>query len=283
MVKIVSDANPYVLDKVDSSTEKKKITALTKKNADFIKAVIRLDSNYGDDFVSKSPAKGYDPENAKSTNKKNRGSTAYWFYEMKKNGCDFKKCVLGAIISIDSTNSTHLEAAYFEKQDGTKVSCRKGMRDIICDKCSDYKDLLQMLDQPFDAKNPDHLISLLTEKTFQIKDGKPRYNISFATKFCAYASFFLGATIKYPKYDNVVSDALPKYEKIYLNRKKKLKEYKIDHNKAKTMSDDKNYQYRLDVYDKYSKTISEILKALKSDNINLTEEEFDHIVWYSMK
>lgn len=281
MMKIVKSTNPYELDKVKTSNG---IVALTRKNADFIEAVVRLDSNYGDDMIIKKPSKGYDPEsNAQKFSKKNRGSTAYWFDEMQKPGCDFNKCVLGAIISIDITNSTHLEAAYFLDQNGNKVPCRKRMRDIICAQCSNCHELVDLLNQPFDPKNHNHLISLLTAKTISKRGGKPRYNISFATKLCAYASLFLKANNKYSKYDNIVSDALPKYEEIYLGRKKKTKEYKIEHNKLKNKSDAENYQYRLDVYANYAKTIDDILESLNTTSDSLTEEEFDHIVWYSFK
>lgn len=280
-VKIIEGANPYELDRVETSNG---VVALTRKNADFIEAVVRLDSNYGDDLIIKEPSKGYDPEsNAQKSSKKNRGSTAYWFGEMQKPNCDFSRCVLGAIISIDITNSTHLEAAYFLDQSGNKVPCRKRMRDIICSQCSNCQELVDLLNQLFEPKNHNHLISLLTAKTVSKKGGKPRYNISFATKFCAYASLFLKANNKYSKYDNIVSDALPKYEEIYLGRKKRTKEYKIEHNKLKNKSDAENYQYRLDVYANYAKTIDDILEFLNTTGVSLTKEEFDHIVWYSFK
>lgn len=81
VVKIIKDKNPYVLDAVDDPS---RMVALTRKNADFIKAVIRLDSNYGDVSVVQSPSTEFDPENgSNSSNKKNRGSVAYWFGEMK--------------------------------------------------------------------------------------------------------------------------------------------------------------------------------------------------------
>ena len=41
-MKIIRDSNPYVMDKL---VDYNNIAALTRKNADFIEAIIRLDSN----------------------------------------------------------------------------------------------------------------------------------------------------------------------------------------------------------------------------------------------
>ena len=115
------------------------------------------------------------------------------------------------------------------------------------------------------------------------KDGGARYNISFATKFCAYAAIFLESQIKYSKYDNIVSDALPTYVKVYLGETKNAREYKINEYHRRNLDDAENYQYRLDVYAKYESAISRILNELSKDSIYLSREEFDHIVWYGLK
>lgn len=272
-VKITSSENAYVLDYVAGRTDK--LPALTKKNADFIEAVVHLDSNYAKDLEINPPSNGYDPElNIESSNGKYCGSTAYWFNEMKKTNCDFKKCVLGAVIAIDSTNSTHLEAA---------ILGRKSMRDVICRNCKDWHGLVEMLNVPFDSSNHNHIISLLAVKTIAKKDGGARYNISFATKFCAYAAIFLEAQTKYSKYDNIVSGALPTYVKVYLGETKNTREYKINEYQRRKLDDTENYQYRLEVYAKYENAISRILNELSKDSVNLSREEFDHIIWYGLK
>ena len=112
------------------------------------------------------------------------------------------------------------------------------------------------------------------------KNGN-RFNISFASKFCAYASKFLNCEIEYSKYDNVVSAALPKYVEIYLNEKVKLSEYKISYNNDDSMNT--KLKRILYIYKKYSIVISKILETIKQDGIEITKEEFDHIVWYGMK
>lgn len=272
-VEIINNVSPYVLDYIAGITDK--LPALTRKNADFIEAVVHLDSNYAKDLEINPPSDRYDPElNAESSKGKYCGSTAYWFNEMKKTNCNFRKCVLGAVIAIDSTNSTHLESS---------ESGRKLMRDVICKNCNGWQELVEMLNVPFEPKNHKHIISLLTAKTTAKKDGGPRYNISFATKFCAYAAIFLNSKIKYSKYDNIVSNALPSYQKVYLNETKKTCEYEICECQTRKLDDDGKYQYRLDVYEKYGNTISKILRKLSLEGIHLSLEEFDHIVWYGLK
>jgi hypothetical protein len=271
-VEIIHSENPYVMDYV---AERLKMPALTRKNADFIEAVVRLDSNYAKDFEIHEPSENYDPEeNAESSHGKYCGSTAYWFSELMKTNCNFRKCILGAVIAIDRTNTTHLEASY----DG-----RKTMRNIICDYCNDYHDLVRMLEVPFKRDKHNHLISLLNQKTIAKKDDGARYNISFATKFCTYAAIFLDSQIRYSKYDNIVSDALPTYSKVYLGESKNAREYKINEYQRRNLDDNGNFQYRLDVYGKYESAISRILNELRADGIYLTREEFDHIVWYGLK
>lgn len=236
--------------------------------------MIYLDSNYAKDSYINDPPVGYDPKiYAESSNDKYCGSTVYWFNEMKKPNCNFRKCVLGAVIAIDSANSTHLEAA---------VSGRKTMRDIICKKCNNYLDLIDMLNTPFKLSNHKHLNALLTTKTISKKDGKVRFNISFATKFCAYAHIFLNSKIQYSKYDNIVSSELPYYSEFYFHEAKKLNEYKINDTQRRKLDEEDNFQYRFNVLD-YEKTSNRIIEKLKIDGINLTIEEFDYIVWYGLK
>ena len=113
----MTNSNPYELEYED----KIQIPALTRKNADFIKGIIKWT------YRKKNPSKGFDPENHYASKKKESCGTAeYWFEEMTKPNANFKKCVLGAIIAIDTTNKTHLEAS----NNGSKI-----MRDRICRKC----------------------------------------------------------------------------------------------------------------------------------------------------
>ena len=47
-IKVISKPDPYALDYVDGRPDK--LPALTRKNADFLEAVVRLDSNYAKDL-----------------------------------------------------------------------------------------------------------------------------------------------------------------------------------------------------------------------------------------
>ncbi len=266
---------PYELDYylVDGN---KKIYALTKKNSDFIEAVIKLDSNYARESESKSPDSGFDPEiNSSNSQNKYSGSAIYWFERMKtaESEDEFRKCVLGAIIAIDNSNSTHLEASV----DGRKEMCNR-----ICNKCKSYEDIIDELNKPFDGSKTEHLISILTAPIqSKGKDGY-RYNLSFATKFCSYAAKHLGATNQYSKYDNVVSDALPSYVNLFLGRKEAKSTYKI---KQEWRYKESNEQLllRLALYKKYTDSINAIIIKNAPINNELTSEQLDHIIWYTFK
>lgn len=266
-VKIISSKNPYILDYIADQHEN--VPALTRKNADFIEAVVRLDSNYANDLAITKPDHGFDPEeHAGNSNGMYCGSTAYWFDQMQNNS-DFRRNVLGAVIAIDRTNSTHLEAC---------ANGRIEMRNIICGCCNNYRDLIDKLNDRFSSDNHNHMIALLTQPIqSKGKEGK-RYNLSFATKFCSYASTFLNASRHYSKYDNVVSAALPMYGRIYLGMNIPKGAFKIiPHPK-----EDK-FEHRLKVYEKYAGCIEKIIAKLQSDNINISKDELDHIIWYGYK
>ena len=51
------------------------------------------------------------------------------------------------------------------------------------------------------------------------------YYLSFASKFCSYASSILGSKIAYSKYDKVVAQALPIYYQVYCEELVRKTEY----------------------------------------------------------
>lgn len=266
-VKIISSKDSYKLDYI--ADQKDRIPALTRKNADFIEAVVRLDSNYANDLAITGPDRGYDPEEyAENSNGMYCGSTAYWFDRMKQNS-DFKRNVLGAVIAIDRTNSTHLEAS---------VNGRIAMRNIICEYCNNYEDLINKLNEKFFSGNYNHLIALVSQPLRSKRKKEKRYNLSFATKFYSYASTFLNESSRYSKYDNVVSAALPMYAGIYLGMKIPKGAFKI-----KTNPKEDKFNHRLKVYEKYADCIEKIIETLQSDDIIISKDELDHIIWYGYK
>lgn len=264
-----STPDPYILDycKLKNGLE---LPALTRKNADFITAIIKLDSNYGKDTdVNNKPHKTFDP--IKSSNGKECGSTAFWFDKMKNNG-NFEKCLAGAIVAIDRVNSTHLEAS----QNGRDI-----IRERIFQICPTYSEMVTKLEQKLDGS--DHIIAKIAAP-IQAKRSKTsdRYNLSFASKFCAYAAKYLGTQQQYVIYDKVIASNLPLYVDAYLCGKSDKDFYSCDFYSYKDKCIKKHQTVDiLEFYRKYSHTIETIIDIVKSQGIS--KEEFDHIVWYCLK
>ncbi len=275
-IHIIKDESPYVLDRAIRGDID--IPALTRKNADFIEAILRLDSNYKKDVdVDSTPGDKFNPFGYKENNKTKSkseycGSTAYWFNKMN-NGGDFKECLLGAIISIDRVNSTHLEST----KDG-----RNKIKEIIIDKCHSVKGLKKELNKDFRIDFEHHLIGLMSVELAAAGKETLRSNLSFASKFCAYASLYLGTKIEYSKYDNVVATHLKNYIKVYLNDKSiRVHQYKYDSYRKKNSED--GLEYTSNIYCKYYKIIGDIIDLLKSKGVLMDRNEFDSIVWYCNK
>lgn len=268
---IISDKDPYVLDYIKGYD---KIPALTHKNSNFIEAVVRLDSNYAKESSLVPPDQGFKPDTHVNHAKGlYSGSSKYWFDAMVKGTEPFDTALLGAIIAIDRSNSTHLEAS-----NGGRLE----MHDRIIKKCTNHHDLENMLNQKFRAGDKNHLISILSQPV-PAKRGGVRCNVSFASKFCNRAAAFFKCNREYSKYDNVVSDALPTYAEIYIGGKYKKSEFKIDYNKQKKLSNADKARYRLSVYEKYIDCIGNIIDELKKGNIQMSRDEVDHIIWYGFK
>jgi hypothetical protein len=276
--KTILSKNPYELDVITGGTINK-LTALTEKNSDFIEAVVKLDSNYKKEAGSYPPDQGFDPETmADDANGLYHGSSSYWFNMMRESHTDedFKKAVLGAVIAIDASNSTHLSSG----QDG-----RKEMGKRICDSCHfDLDTLKALLNRPFDPKDQSHLINRLNEPILAIKTKKDgsatyRFNISFVSKFCSYASSYFGTQFEYPKYDNVVSDWLGRYALAYLGKRTPEAFFKMPNG---NLNKDKK-EIESQIYRRYWDFIKEILEKVNIGPKEKPFERFDHIVWYANK
>lgn len=276
--KLRSSKDPYELDIITDGTMS--LTALTEKNSDFIEAVVRLDSNYKKEADSNPPSQGFDPETmTDDASGLYHGSSSYWFEEMKKASNDeaFRRAVLGAVISIDASNSTHLSAG----QNGRKV-----MRKRICTACHcNLNELGKLLKQPF-VPNQKHLINRLNEPILAIKTKKDgsatyRFNISFVSKFCSYASSYFGTQFEYPKYDSVVSDWLSRYALAYLGEEKSETFFKMPSGNSSAGKQEKESEIYKQYWDVINKILGEVNKGMKPEK--MTFEQFDHIVWYANK
>lgn len=256
-------SNPYKLDLIRIG--KHTIAELSKKNANFIEAIVSIDSNYqGDD------------------DKTNEEGTAYWFNEMLdlKSIFPYKYCLEKCIEIIDNHNSTHLEAT----NDG-----RNNMKKIILERCPSVEQLKQeVLVTPTRNDTSNLFFDLL--KTMDHKTGYKVNNISFASKFISYARKYLNNNdTSFSKYDKVVAENLSKYQKYYADDRKRVSKSKFlnkssDRRKLKTDIEKQRYTY--ETYIKYMETIDDIQKNLIDENgikIELTREEIDHVIWYTSK
>lgn len=167
---------------------------------------------------------------------------------------EYRNVIWNAIVAVDRENSTHLNADNIGRVEILN-------RILKFDKCQ----FLDCLQHP-DATNF-KLFRIISEATHPCeidsngKKHRARENISFASKFCHFACFYLfegeDEQDNYPIYDNVMRKILPKYVSHY------------------------NLQIRcLDDYIEYKKTVDEIISA---SNSHISRNGFDHLLWYYYK
>lgn len=219
------------------------LVELSLDNVAIVEAMIQNDSAY-----LKSADKRAIPQYNKNGKVVYAGSTAYWMTQLKeilvdkKNINKFENVIAEAVCAVDRENSTHLNA------DG------KGRKELIARICNlGRKGLLENL------KRADHaLVEKIAEKTSAIK---PRRNLSFASKFCHYACFYLFEGFpeqdNYSICDNIVKKILPRYVEYY-----------------------KLTLRNLECYQEYQKTIDEIIAKSPS---KISRNGFDHLLWYYFK
>lgn len=224
------------------------LVKLSQKNVAKVEAIIQNDSAY---------IKSSDKDACVQGGYK--GSTAYWMVRLKRILLDaesvadeyYDDVLSNAIHAVDRDNSTHLNA------DGVG---RDEMLDRI--KKIPRPQLVEYLKYPRESKY--HLINVLSQATHP-KDSKykPRTNLSFASKFCHYACFYLfegePAQDNYSIYDNVVLRVLPRY----------CDYYKVS--KPRSFARD---------YLVYQTTIDEIINAAGG---HISRNGFDHLLWYYFK
>ena len=171
--------------------------ALTERNVNFVEAVIKLDSNYKNESLNKKPDDGFDPYNYKNdTTTKYCGSIRFWFEQMTDKGSiyDYETCVLGAVIAIDRSNSTHLEIA----NEG-----RQQIANRIIKRCSDVEKLKQALRQTLQNKpeqsfDENHLLAYMIDPKIADKNLKLELkNRDLYFLFHLQASFVLMLRIFY--------------------------------------------------------------------------------------
>ena len=228
------------------------LVQLTFDNVARVEAMIHMDSRYN---------KSGNP-NARPI-AKYQGSTAYWLLQLKeilickkqKASCgkDLKDTITEVIKAIDRDN-------------GTRLSVGKS-RDMISDWL--FKNAKSIVDN---LRNRELGFHMIEDIASSLNNARGRENYSFATKFCHYACIFWfegdSEADNYSIYDNIVSNALPKYAERYGVIKSNGKNYtKKDFNKVAN--------YRV-----YSNVIDAIIKK---SGAAISRNGFDHLLWYANK
>lgn len=227
------------------------LVMLSPNNVAIVEAMIQNDSAY-----LKSSDKTAGPEG------KYEGSTAYWMVRLKEALMDtssasddhYKEVLVGAITAVDRENSTHLNA------DG--VGREEILNRLLSIEKNSFIDFL---------RDPDgtslYLVDYISAPTHPVgvsPNGykyKARTNVSFASKFCHYACFYLFEGEReqdnYSIYDNVLCKVLPKY----------IKHYKL---KVRDLS----------TYGEYRKAVDDVIKTATEP---ISRNGLDHLLWYYFK
>ena len=186
----------------DQILEGMKILKLNRKNVEMIESILMIDSAYAYDNFSNDINKLAEKD-------------GYTYENMRKLCKD-----------INNANSTHIDS---DNKGSTVIP------DRIIEICPNYealrnalsgnkktKELFEALYLPIEEKKYDEVVK--SEKLGIEKESKKSYdrknhNISFASKFFSYlANKVLDGTSKdkFPKYDNIVSKAIPMYLNYFL-------------------------------------------------------------------
>lgn len=226
------------------------LVRLSPDNVAIVEAMIRNDSAY-----LKSSDKNAAPIGQYG------GSTAYWMTRLKPilvgeevvSDKEYQEVLFGAIAAVDRENSTHLNS------DGVGRAEIFGRLLKI-----DKSQLVNYLREPGDDLVLAKIIAEETHPTGMSKNGTPYYprkNISFASKFCHYACFYLfegqPEQDNYSIFDNVLREVLPKY----------IAHYSIE-------------KRNIDDYSEYRKTVDDIIENADAP---ISRNGFDHLLWYYFK
>lgn len=228
----------------------KTLAKLTRDNVAIVEAMIRNDSAY----IHSTDVNASPTYNRKGEIKYG-GSSAYWMTQLKtalmESGSDsvylYEDVIKGAVESVDRENSTHLNADNCGRHEITQRLC-----------AFDRDELVECL------KDPDHDDMKLIREISRITSAKQRArtNLSFASKFCHYACFYVFEDTEYQDnysiYDGILKAVLPMY----------LGCFHIEQ------------EYDLGDYRDYRMAVDAIRKA---SGIEISRNGFDHLLWYYHK
>jgi len=222
----------------------KPLAKLTRDNVAIVEAMIRNDSAY----IHSTKVDG-------APDKKYGGSSAYWMMQLKKyllegqkNGAySIENIIRGAVEAVDRENSTHLNADNCGREEIIGRICKYDQSELLkCLQNPDYNDMM--------------LIRDISRKTSAKK--RARTNLSFASKFCHYACFYIFEGTEYQDnysiYDGIMKKILPSY----------LEYYSIE--ETYDLSDYKDYRVAVD-------------RIREASGIEISRNGFDHLLWYYHK
>lgn len=243
------------------------IVELTPENVSKAIAIIQLDANYAkaaDVNIKPSKSEG---EWEKDKNRNLGGSSAFWFLELKKFLFDkgsseytIETIICNCVNAVDAENSTRITS------DGVG-------REQETEKILDYfrgGKLLEELKCPNFSENG--LINVLSKKTKPKNEDKytPRANLSFSSKFCQLACYWLfkgqAWQDNFSKYDDVVRNVLC----LGVYKKIDVRELNID--KCKKTNGGYGQLYK-----NYMDLIDEIREG------KISRHGFDQLVWFYYK
>lgn len=239
------------------------LAKLTRDNVAIVEAMIRNDSAY---------IRSTDVNAAPTINRKGEikygGSSAYWMTQLKKallyegsseNAYSYNDIIKGAVESVDRENSTHLNADNCGRQEIAERLCAFDRNELIkCLQDPDYDDMKLIRE-----------ISRITSA-----EHRARTNISFASKFCHYACFYVFEGTEYQDnysiYDGILKTVLPLYLEYFRIPQK---------NESGDHKENTNYRDYRD-YKEYRMLVDAIRNA---SGIEISRNGFDHLLWYYHK
>ena len=241
--------NPYYFDLDENSCP-----IFTPKNFELVKALIRYDSNYGPTEDSNEYAM--------------EGKTLY--PKMLEEGFPKDEGKMRSIVdSMDAVNSTHLASQ--GKRGGNAG------REITTAK------ILQITDLEEKLKNKNDKVVI---EIAEAVEGK--FNISFATKFCAFTSLYALGSDNYCIYDSIIQKILPYYVVRYGLHPEVgtdlLRTTKKGSKKGARVSAVEEMMKTEKDYNGDRGLIDNILRGVqKNAGLKIEYRQFDQLIWYYFK
>lgn len=221
----------------------------SQKNIDIIKCAIRYNSNYRAATDMNYP--------------EYRGSYVELLRKSQTISSLSDEGYLKSVVeSIDKINSTHLAV---DRGVDRTVDCI--LSDITI---SGLEKRILMRD--------DTLVTAIANAS--ISRGGKRFNLSFASKFCAYVSRYIYGLDLFCIYDKVVQSVLPYYHYTYSRTNERYYETNRNNKRISIVAKIAHKE----TYCKYRRIIDETISGIEErNNISISYEDFDQLLWYYFK